>query len=775
MDVKDNSVIPVEQVKEVMDIPGNNKNPSQILDEILMKFGLELNLPYQPCGITFHQHIYTHGLSDKYTRLMYDTSYSFSTMTIDYSKLHTKLVLDEIGNLALFKMREVPKRLGRGGCRATAQDLKTHDVIENVSSLELAIIDMWIHYNSDYITELTFVTKVAHKFLPYATKLSKLAVLFMERSDELDYSDLQDAISFIVQNQSTFPWKSPIHVREWDEWPIPMYGDDPIVIDATDHGSYISALKLARDTILEHTKPTIMIYEAVESPLVLRLNDIPNFYNLAQNIMTDNLIELYDNDPFRFDVGEGESMGKFLQRCSNLKKLAITVNHHEAFLWATQQCQPRSGMPLMQLEELEIGWDSVYHASIMALNEAMSVFFMSLKKVTLCTTDNGEYNLGDCFIIPTYAENAWTLRSLQLQHLPSANTIGNFPTLIPYLTHLKINLPTVSSINIGALDNCPNLEELQIEFGRAKYFGRRTQEVEEPVAIPESDVMLDLNWRHLEVEHSLFPLWNLPKLKLLILKSMAAMRFDFASLPLMQRLQTLHLSAVHDSFSNQDIQEYFIRQCKIPQDADSSPAIGNLGPQIGVFGLYSCQEWSLPCLSKIQIEGPPCVAFCLDYLRLFPSLKSLTLMQHTANPIELHRNLNLGLMNLNPVYPTSEAYVLNDKPFLESQLEEFTLMGKWIISQYALTSLLSVYAPFMRKFFANRLQCSETGNIYGLLKAFNQAGEINKVYCDRVSLGNESLVQTPSANNASLPGQQLMSVTLNGNQMIQLKTLGFQE
>ncbi|KAF9428269.1 hypothetical protein BGZ76_001993 [Entomortierella beljakovae] len=483
------------RVLESMNTLVNEETPYQIVIEMLGTFGLELNGSYQPSGISFLQQLY--GQSSIYNGIKCDNNH-FSPLTIDYSKLFTGFLQEHIKKQNLFRIsnllscqddgdKEIQSEIDQSSngdvqsSNGNNEDIGDDDdnddgddseddeddvdygddgYVGYFSTLDLAIFDMWIHYNYRYVTALTFDTDAAHLFLPYATKLSALKILHMDRDGTPTDTEVQNTVSFITKNQTTFSWKDPLLILHWDEWDLPKYSTGIIPIEATDYNSYVSALKVHRDDILGHMMPTLAFYEAVRRPSILRVHNIPNFYNLAQNIETDRLIELHDNDHFRYDMGENKSMGNFLQRCSNLRRLELNVEHQESFSWASQHCQLKSGVPLMKLEELEIKTKSACHAAIMAFNNAMEIFPSTLKSVSL-VNDYVDQGLRR----PNFIENIRTLRSLQLQRFTSSNTIGNFPTLIPNLTHLYICLSFFTSINIGSFTNCPNLEHLEIAFG----------------------------------------------------------------------------------------------------------------------------------------------------------------------------------------------------------------------------------------------------------------------------------------------------------------------
>ncbi|KAF9434334.1 hypothetical protein BGZ76_008192 [Entomortierella beljakovae] len=236
-----------------------------------------------------------------------------------------------------------------------------------------SVIDtLWIYYNHDTIAALVFGTQHSRNLLEYASKLPSLGTIHIYRVSEFDDTHFEAIVNFIEINQSTFPMKRPL-------------------------SHLISSLALAT------SKPS-----------------------------RDRLTEFRDHAPFRVEMGQGEAMKSFLQRCHNLRTLALTIYHLEVLSWITQEQQTVSSKyPPMNLRELELSRTSVHQSSVIALNAAFTAFPSSLEKVSLGLT--------------TGAKDS------------------NFPFLLPNLTELKLTAP---SINIGSLDKCPNLEILFISTSR---------------------------------------------------------------------------------------------------------------------------------------------------------------------------------------------------------------------------------------------------------------------------------------------------------------------
>ncbi|KAF9433043.1 hypothetical protein BGZ76_009956 [Entomortierella beljakovae] len=728
---------------ESINTSGNDRSPLSIIAGVLDKFGLELNVPYQPSGIAFLEWLNCDNRSHYEANL---NSTSFSPMTIDYSKLLTELQEDFVKNIRIFSLK--------GSSENTALEGKhTFNRYENTRSLILATIDMWIHYNGTHVTKLTFNIMDSHRYLPHATKLSSLEFLKLIGKKPVK-SDLEDVISFIKHNQSAFPRKRSLKVSHWGDVPAPSH-TRIVNIGGVDHDSYISNMGQFRSTILAYMRPTIKIYEVVKRPSKLIAHYIPEVYTLLQNIEVDHLTDLYDSDHYRFDMGEIGPMRCFLQKCHNLKALDVAINHPEAFPWVSQSTKGESRISLMKLERLDIIYKFSCYAAIMALNDAMTTFSTSIRTVILSNRET----MDGCR--PSiYARNVETLRSLHLQKLASANTIGNFPTLIPNLTCLIIQLDDAITINIGSLSNCPNLENLEIRFG-VELDGISRPKGEAPTTLPGPHDLLNPNWKQLDEDFCLFPLWNLPKMQILVLGGSAALRFDFASLQTMPRLNALLLysSQLH---TKQRTLEHLFHRSKIPYDIPNISMLGDLDQQSRTYETYLTQELSLPFLCSIDIQGPSSAMFYLDHLRQFPRLKSLWLCHDESFFFELCRNPKHNQTNTNSIASDSDIHLFNDEILVESRLTHFELKGKWSMSSADLISVLTVYAPFLEALNVGELRCNGSEHARNIIEVIHQADIKNNNFADAGSQVNKPLSPEVIFDRAKQFGQQLISVNLKG-------------
>ncbi|KAF9434337.1 hypothetical protein BGZ76_008195 [Entomortierella beljakovae] len=783
----------------------NTQRPSQIVNEFLKKYGLQLITPDDATSDSMLQRIC--GSEDNWK--------SFPKSTIDYSIQFNRFTRDDWRHMRhhdYLQLRYLPQILQKQSRtmdsdpnteleepasnfddgshfdlpNSSSLDLQRYNKFDNenekhsyehrtniiyITALQRAILDMWINYNFEFIATLAITISNAHMFLPYSAKLASLDTLFLDRRREIENNEMEDTISFITQNQTTFPMKKPVIIdfgywswdylieeHELDDWEFP---------ETMGYEMYINRKRHLRDRILRFTKPMITIYEAVKRPRTLEVTGIPNFYSLAGNIETSQLTELTDMDEERFEIGERESIENFLRRCKNLRILRLSVTHHEAFSWANQGYQEVGWKPA-KLEELFIRGSHVYLTGITALMDAMKIFSSTLRTANIWYS-RPQRGRG----IPNVISNARTWRSLQLQKLESANTIGDFPQLLPFLTTLKITFIYITCLNIGSLDNCPNLEDLEINFQG----GDLRPQGEVPIALPGPNEVLDVHWQHPVNNHNLFPRWNLPNLRYLNLKNMAAMRFDFASLPSMQRLEELRIEARNTIYSEQDIDDYVVQQQKIPL----AEATLDSHRKYGIFGTYLHTVWDLPNLTSIFIQGPPSAIFCLEHLRLFPRLKTITL-DNPSHPVEIHRSpVEVGALPESQEPSDFNCNMFSDTPFMESQLQEFKMSNNFFMSSSNITSILTTYAPFLKSLDVGSLRCNSCHNGYRILEAINNADEDNNSKFKAESATNGLFSLDRDERRTMFLGQRLISVccaySLRGREIrsLGLKRINSQE
>ncbi|KAF9378672.1 hypothetical protein BGX21_002845 [Mortierella sp. AD011] len=795
----------------------NDPKVERIVDGVLKNFGLKLNLPFQSSCQGMLETIYRRcrkSNGDNDDDLFRNSK---QRMTVDYSKLFNVLSPYEwryIQLTSMIRLRRLPKtmrdeqttygqddaminnhlsapktdieassttgatmnigesqekdKIGYGGDQisdSNDDDDEEHTLEQQhrrsyASLLREALVDMWLYYNYDSVTAVNYEMALARKYLPLSTKMPKLQSLCLNRPTVMLDSYIEDTILFIKQNQAAFPRKPTIDIEFDGSWCF--FGDDDI--DASYNPMDLSAYNTSRKDRWEraflYMEPAIAVYQAVGRPRVMRIDGIPNFYGHARNIDLSRLRVLCDRDLERIDRGEKAEMEAFLRRCQSLKELTLGVGNHNVLSWAATDALnsilPLSQRALGSLENLELWTGHSYNFVIHAFNDAMTAFSSSLRSIKLVFRKH----LQDARV-PTVLRNARTLHLLQLQRQASASTVGDWPFLLPHLRIIEISLNNVACINIGSLDNCPNLEMLEIRFGCTSLTQCRP-EGPEPETLPASGQLLDPRWQHAKIDRTLFPIWNLPKLKQLKLYDLAAMRFDFASLTNMPRLESLTIDVNRSVSFGQDLSEYINRQYKLSRSYLSTTSNVTLAQGTEIYRSTLSNKWQVPELKTMSLDGPPSALIYLDLLKSFPKLESLSLRSSGKEHKIVRRALH-GVSSLfqqswsqEQVKSTKRNGALrsgsdDDAPYVESNLKSITLGGGWSMSGQDLTSLLTTYAPFLEELSVDRFNVGESSSGYRFFEAIKLADEINKFYTLTAGVSNNG--------DSGLPGRKLTKVT----------------
>ncbi|KAG0320630.1 hypothetical protein BGZ99_004402 [Dissophora globulifera] len=703
-----------------------------------------------------------------------------------------------------------------------------------------AVESMLLHYNFDCITSFTFHMVKAASYLTLAPKMAKLQCLRLHREMFVPDIHINNTALFIRRNQAAFPRKPRLNLEFLFE--MRMTDDEGDDLDDGENPHYLYELDISvveelqlprsqelREYFIDFMKLKITLYEAVGRPRAIKVGRTPLFYEHSQGIDVDGLLAFDDRVMDRIEHGEGPAMEAFFRRCKSLRELKIRVDSHTLFSLAAAEAMrvtgsdpntlgilsPRPGAAtisstgftsrihgeqhqssstgiLKHLQTLKLYTPHPYRFAIHALNDAMVAFAGSLQDVTLRYPSPSLYpwfiEEDSLYRNPAIMRRA--RRSLRLKSVPWANTIGDWPRPLPQLQTLTIFLSYVASVDIGSLDQCHNLRKLEIHYGYVKQDELRPgdisvdintdqEEAELPSDAESARQLMNERYQQADLNFALFPKWNLPRLRVLVLGGLPALRFDFESLETMPGLVELRLivtktmtdlQTVHD---HQSLHNTAWEQKRV-QDRNT------------IF-----KRWNLPALKTVTIDGVPATMFYLDWLRSCPSLENLTLgfpgkrrylqrrpfflesgtgqkgSSHTENDhghddgSKKDRSIGEDGANENGNGDDQD----NNTPFWSSQLIKLELRGPWIISEEDLIALLTIYAPFLESFHVDRLTENESLSGYDFLQAFRRADEIYTEYAAarRQLLQAETCSEavggrSDSGKDTRVPGQALTSV-----------------
>ncbi|KAF9349474.1 hypothetical protein BGX26_012236 [Mortierella sp. AD094] len=643
-----------------------------------------------------------------------------------------------------------------------------------ITQIRKALLKLFFYYNHDCITSFTFDLSVADSYLPFATKMRKLQALRFPKPRSIVSDNLtKSAVLFIKQNQETFSRKSQLEVEFESGWfmdsdDYPLEDDfneaDLFLMDAE---TYNVRMRNRRLHAINFMKPMVSILEAVGLPSSMSVEEVPLFYERAHAIGTDRLRDFTDTDQSRFEQGEGPAMEAFLKRCENLETLNLGVGSAEMLSWAADKALGNRGLTrgalpgfvsnsdlcseseqetksstdprslekeigsehrddqqqqqqhantsrhstnlLNSLKSLKLYSTHSYRSAIHTMNDAMVAFAGSIQEIELI----GHYLEEDHWtLFSSSLVKEWDRNSFRLRNNPWANQVGEWPLLLPQLRKICITLHDVACIQVGSFSQCPNLEVIEMKFGKLDPSDRDVDEYGESYDIepdpkPDDDVIqADLDdddsftesqWFQADVDRTLFPTWNLPKLEVLRLEGLAAARFDFASLSSMKRLEYLELNAAKRSTKRgterHDLHQYKEHQQLIWRKRLSRQNPSNRGIRGGRnrSSNTGTVRWPLPAIKEMTLRGPPASMFHLDWLKECPNLVVLKL-DSDDDVLDISRNAFFAAdLNEDQNRGGKGNSVGHPCPFLMKVL----FYGKWTISEQILRHLLAVHAPLL--------------------------------------------------------------------------------
>ncbi|KAG0320632.1 hypothetical protein BGZ99_004404, partial [Dissophora globulifera] len=718
-------------------------------------------------------------------------------------------------------------------------------------SLAHAVESMLLHYNFDCITSFTFHMVKATSYLALAPKMAKLQRLRLDREKTMPDTHINNTVLFIQRNQAAFPWKPRLDLEFLYEWHIfddeerdEDDGENPHYFAALDlsvvEGRQLSRTRKLRERFFHYMKYLITLYEAVGRPRAIFVGKLPLFYEHSQGIDLDGLLDFDDWMMDRIDHGEGPAMEAFFRRCKSLRELKLRVDSHTLFSWAAAAAMHATGSNpstlgilapkpctsttssisstslihgyphqssstgiLKHLQTLKLYTQNPYRFAIHALNDAMVAFADSLRHVKLeCVHPYQNPQITTAAEAALYRNPALmrrARRSLRLYTVPWANTIGDWPRPLPQLQSLTIHLSRIGSVDIGSLDQCSNLRELEIRYGDVKQcelrpgdidvvIGTDQEETELPSDIESVRQLMDTRYQQADFNFALFPKWNLPKLRILVLVNLPALRFDFASLETMPNLVELRLK-VDKTWGD----ERFLIDLQTVHDFRSLQSAA-WEQKRAQYERFVFKRWTHPALKTLTIEGAPATMFYLDWLKGCPSLERLTLKfegpchylrqrpfflgseteQESINHIDSYHGHDGGTEKDKSINRDGDNEDLNgeDKhdntPFWSSKLIELELRGPWIMSEEDLFKLLTIYAPFLKTFHVDRLTDNTSLSGYTFLEAFRRADEIHAKYAiarrelEEMDKCSGNMGGNPDKfKDVRIPGQALTSVEAN--------------
>ncbi|KAF8960858.1 hypothetical protein BGZ46_001474 [Entomortierella lignicola] len=269
----------------------------------------------------------------------------------------------------------------------------------------------------------------------------------------------------------------------------------------------------------------------------------------------------------------------------------------------------------------------------------------------------------------------------------------------------------------------------------------------------------------------LFPIWSLPRLTYLELWGISALKFNFHSLAGMQSLCTLKLDTQKETLLAQELDDYIARQHGISNSQLYNETIHEPRLINGIFDSDVTKIWRLPELKSLYLNGVPSSLFYLDLLKSFPKLESLildgtdgkrevsrySLFRSNSEAYQSHRQQD-ALDKETNFRDHGHSKAAGDNIYLDSRLKRFTILGNWTMSRQDITSLLTIYAPFLEKLNLKGLGDEDSQEAKELIGAIKDADDINLAYSE-VENNNGSELLALKSSQRSIPGRNLKLIS----------------
>ncbi|KAG0087709.1 hypothetical protein BGZ93_009068 [Podila epicladia] len=531
------------------------------------------------------------------------------------------------------------------------------------------IANFLLYYNYEHVVDISIHINETTRYLPLADKMVRLKTIRLSRDDdELPQEDLAAFLDFLRIHNSAFPYKRCLEIDFGSGWTKIHHDHTP------ESQRWVKTFNQGFVTIC---KGLGRIYALDSTGLI-------DFYTLWEDTDLSHLEELEDKDFCRWQHGEKlEDQVSFFKRCHNLRSLNLATKLPDMFSWAVDQNKGTRSRCLPELQHIKLQYVGTAPDAVKVLRDATTAFAPSLRTVTV-----------ECF-------------RYESKSIPPTHYVGQALDhwSLPWMTHLKIDIPKLHGLRIGSLDQCSMLTSLILCFGAGN---------------PPQD--LEADDRTLE----LFPKWTLPKLTKLDLDYTPALLFNYDSLETMSSLRQICFYAHEDSELMQHVHKIPRLSAHVTplQDPESvviapEPLVdGNSEKNIPAGkGTRWVGGWSLPLLETLTLQGPPSFVFCFDWLKGCPRLQYLDLYcSDNSQRLPLSWDAPCALTLLPMTEPAEipgvDAYSptqqqlyqplgpfsgnVEDPPLLGHQLESLKMYGRWVMSEQDFVRVLTHYAPNLK-------------------------------------------------------------------------------
>lgn len=537
-----------------------------------------------------------------------------------------------------------------------------------------SFIDLLLHYNADIILNIHFHLNDAHHYLASASKLSQLDEIFISRDKTVWPHVLDIAKNFFHDHREAFPHKRNLSLVFGPGWV------------SQDH-HWLESVELQRRSLIEFERPRMELYNAIQYPRTIAVEESPCFYESCVDIDFSRLEGLRDDDDGRFACGKGPAQEQLLRQCTNLRWMTLAIDSPQQLAWmlpsaSTAGVGSASGeistthlgqlqRPLAKLEKLALkskrGSEILLHVAnttMKALNGSAHLRDFKLQgRHELAREDKGSEGLDLTAIV-----GGWNL---------------------PAVRSIMIDVRDLDNLHVNSWDQCPLLERLRIYCTPLSVTSLRSGK---PMQI------------------SIYQPWNLPRLKLLQLSNLPALLFNYDSLKMMTSLKVLALTAMDDVNVLGSKAEMWRCIGQIPRLSAYLPSKLKKEESTSIVQEKWTVDWNMPHLTTIAMRGPPAMTFSMDWIKCCPVLDKVSLK------IEHGYWQPLPLLADNPV-----EWIKSPE---ESRLHELTLQGKWAMREEEITTFLTDYAPNLAKFEVDWIHRNRNASAGALMKVIDNADKI---------------------------------------------------
>ncbi|KAG0037940.1 hypothetical protein BGZ82_001528 [Podila clonocystis] len=206
-----------------------------------------------------------------------------------------------------------------------------------------------------------------------------------------------------------------------------------------------------------------------------------------------------------------------------------------------------------------------------------------------------------------------------------------------------------------------------------------------------------------------------------------------------------HLKVTDVNGDEQPIPKTSVPRLSAYRCHQSLNSTGSAGGRLSDLTIFKWRDhWNLMRLTSLDLDGPPSSVFCFKWLKNCPSLATIQLtIQDGYQRLPLSSSSrNAAIPPITPIHPQPGTNAENADdteldtgvaPLVESRLQSITLHGPWVMSEYDLAKVLTVYVPNLASLSVDRIHAVSDRN-----ETHWHGKQFLKTVVDAVGLGYSS-------------------------------------